>query len=272
MSTRLYGDTSLLTVAHWDRWQRQQEIIAVFLSTSDCCNVSSPKSSPWTLVTKNWCQESTAAVTSGWKSKPWERNPWLKTPILVPLSPPASLHHLRGLHWYLAGKLSHAEWKPQVLWMIKSKVAFLSFPQKSETLPAWPTSPSDSRTVSSTPALPNSSLQTSSSTHPSTSCLNCENNACSQQLFFCCSYRTVLFILFFPLLHRFIFVAFSFPPMSLWRLGACVEALTEIQWTHSNTLQRALQTVTTVTSWVYILSCICVQVERQLLAILGWFS
>lgn len=76
----------------------------------------------------------------------------------------------------------------------------------------------------------------------------------------------------FFLLPQFIFVAFYFPPMSLLRLGARVEALAEIQWTHSNTLQRALQTVNTVTSWVYILSCICVQVERQLLAILGWFS
>lgn len=64
-----------------------------------------------------------------------------------------------------------------------------------------------------------------------------------------------LFIFF--LLPQFIFVAFYFPPMSLLRLGSRVEALTEIQWTHSNTLQRALQTVTTVTSWVYILLCMC---------------
>lgn len=138
-------------------------------------------------------------------------------------------------------------------------------PQKSEILLASPTLRSDSRTVSSTHALQNSSLQTSSSTRPLTSCLNCENKALCTVIFFCCSYRTVLF---FSNSH------FCCIFLSLLRLRAFVEALAGIQWTHSSASRTiALQTVTTVFHLsVYTVVYICPSGTTKLLAILGWFS
>lgn len=141
------------------------------------------------------------------------------------------------------------------------------FLQKSEILLVWPTSPSDSRTVSSTPALPNSSLQTSSLTRPSTSCLYCENDALSQQLFFCCSYRTIYFFLLSKLICRILF----FFPLFLLRLGANVEGTRR---NSEGTFQHFKESFADCNyrNQLSVYTVVCVQVERQLLAILAWFS